>query len=69
MRPDDCRHEGAAEQFLAMLRTISVTRFNLATHDWGTVQADFIAANDPNAVLRYRRGKQQLCHPDLEMAP
>ena len=46
-RPGDYRHEGASEQLFAMLRKIGLTRFNVVTHDRGTVQADFIAANHP----------------------
>jgi pimeloyl-ACP methyl ester carboxylesterase len=60
--PGDYRHEGAGEQLFAMLRQIGVSRFNLVAHDRGTVQADFIAANHPEAVLRYGRGEQHLYH-------
>ena len=65
--PGDYRHEGVAEQLFVMLQTIGVTRFNLVTHDRGTVQGDFIAANHPEAVIRYGRGEQHLYnfHPDL----
>jgi len=66
-RPGDYRHEGAADQLFDMLQTIGVTRFNLVTHDRGTVQGDFIAAKHPEAVIRYGRGEQHLYnfHPDL----
>ena len=66
-RPGDYRHEAVGEQLYAMLQTIGVTRFNLVTHDRGTVQGDFIAAKHPEAVLRYGRGEQHLFnfHPDL----
>ena len=66
-RPGDYRHEGVSEQLFAMLRKIGLTRFNVVTHDRGTVQADFIAANHPDSILRYGRGEQHLYnfHPDL----
>ena len=66
-RPGDYRHEAVAEQLYAMLQRIGGTRFNLVTHDRGTVQGDFIAAKHPEAVLRYGRGEQHLFnfHPDL----
>lgn len=68
-RPGDYRHEGAAEQMYAMLHQIGVTRFNLVTHDRGTVQGDFIAANHPKSVLRYGRGEQHLYHFNPVLAP
>jgi hypothetical protein len=69
-RPGDYRHEGVSEQLFAMLRKIGLTRFNVVTHDRGTVQADFIAANHPDSILRYGRGEQHLYnfHPDLAPA-
>jgi pimeloyl-ACP methyl ester carboxylesterase len=68
-RAGDYRHEGAAEQMYAMLQLIGVHKFNLVTHDRGTVQADFIAANHPDAVLRYTRGEQHLYHFNPILAP
>jgi len=65
----DYRHEGAAEQLFAMLQQISVHRFNLVTHDRGTVQGDFIAAKYPDSVLRYARGEQHLYHFNPALAP
>jgi pimeloyl-ACP methyl ester carboxylesterase len=67
--PGDYRHEGAAEQLYTMLQKIGVTRFNLVTHDRGTVQGDFIAANHPESVLRYARGEQHLFHFNPLLAP
>ena len=58
----DYRHEGAAEQLFALLQQIGVGRFFLASHDRGTVQADFIVANHPYNVLGYARGEQHLYH-------
>jgi len=65
----DYRHEGAAEQLFAMLLQIGVHRFNLVTHDRGTVQGDFIAAKHPDSVLRYARGEQHLYHFNPALAP
>lgn len=67
--PGDYRHEGVAEQMFTMLSQIGVHKFNLVTHDRGTVQGDFIAANHPDAVLRYARGEQHLYHFNPVLAP
>jgi pimeloyl-ACP methyl ester carboxylesterase len=67
--PGDYRHEGASEQLYAMLQKIGLTKFNLVTHDRGTVQADFIAANHPESVMRYGRGEQHLYHFNPVLAP
>ena len=68
-KPGDYRHEGSSEQLWTMLQQIGVQRFNLATHDRGTVQGDFIAANHPESVLRYARGEQHLYHFNPALAP
>lgn len=65
----DYRHSGAAEQLVAMLDQIGVDRFNVVTHDRGTVQADYIAANHPDRILRYGRGEQHLYHFHPDLAP
>ena len=65
----DYRHEAAAEQMMAMLRQVGVLRFNLVAHDRGTVQADYIAANFPDTVLRYARGEQHLYHLNPALMP
>ncbi len=67
--PGDYRHEGSSEQLFTMLQQIGVARFNLVTHDRGTVQADFITANHPESVLRYARGEQHLYHFNPLLAP
>jgi len=68
--PGDYRHEGVSEQLFTLLtEVIRLDRFNLVTHDRGTVQADFIAANHPSAVLRYARGEQHLYHFNPALAP
>lgn len=68
-RAGDYRHEGASEQLYTMLKQIGVDKFNLVTHDRGTVQGDFIAANHPASVLRYARGEQHLYHFNPLLAP
>ena len=65
----DYRHEGAAEELFAMLQLVNIKQFNIVTHDRGTVQADFIAANHPDSVLRYGRGEQHLYHFNPALAP
>ncbi|KAK4940843.1 hypothetical protein LTR10_019115 [Elasticomyces elasticus] len=70
-KPGDYRHQGAAENLYAMLEKIGVvaTKFNVITHDRGTVQADYIVAKHPEAVLRYGRGEQHLYHFNPVLAP
>lgn len=65
----DYTHEGASEQLYAMLQQIGVDRFNLVSHDRGTVQADFIVSKHPDSVLRYGRGEQHLYHFNPVIAP
>lgn len=65
----DFTHEGVAEQLYAMLQQIGVKKFNVVTHDRGTVQADFIVAKHPESVLRYGRGEQHLYHFNPVLAP
>ncbi len=65
----DYRHEGAGDQLYAMLTQIGLDRFNVVTHDRGTVQADFIVAKHPASVLRYARGEQHLYHFHPDLAP
>ena len=68
-KPGNYQHEGSSEHLFALLRQIGVDRFNLVTHDRGTVQGDFIAANHPESVLRYARGEQHLYHFNPALAP
>jgi pimeloyl-ACP methyl ester carboxylesterase len=65
----DYRHEAAAEQLMGALDLIGVDTFNIVSHDRGTAQADFIAANHPDRVLRYGRGEQHLYHFHPDLAP
>lgn len=67
--PGDYRHQAAAEQLVAALDVVGVERFNLVTHDRGTVQGDYLAADHPDRVLRYGRGEQHLHHFNPALAP
>lgn len=68
-KPGNYQHEASSEDLFRMLHQIGAAKFNLATHDRGTVQGDFIVANHPDAVLRYARGEQHLYHYNPEVAP
>jgi len=68
-RTGDYRQEGVAEQLLALLDRLNLDRFNLVTHDRGTVIADYLGANNPSRVLRYLRGEQHLHHFHPDLAP
>ena len=63
------QHEGVSEQMYAMLKQIGLDKFYFATHDRGTVQADFITANHPESVLGYARGEQHLYHFNPLLSP
>lgn len=65
----DYRHEGVADQVVALLDTLGIDRFNLFSHDRGTVQADFIAAKQADRVIRFVRGSQHLIHFHPDLAP
>jgi pimeloyl-ACP methyl ester carboxylesterase len=67
--PGDYRHEAAAEQLFLALNAMGVNRFTLVTHDRGTMQGDYIAANHPDQVVRYGRGEQHLYHFHPILAP
>ena len=68
-RRGDYRHEGVADQVVALLDTLGIDRFSLFSHDRGTVQADFIAAKQADRVIRYVRGSQHLIHFHPDLAP
>lgn len=68
-RRGDYRHEGVADQVVALLDTLEIERFNLFSHDRGTVQADFIAAKQSDRVIRWVRGSQHLIHFHPDLAP
>jgi pimeloyl-ACP methyl ester carboxylesterase len=68
-RTGDYRQEGVAEQLLALLDRLDLDRFSLVAHDRGTVVADYLAANQPERVLRYVRGQQHLYHFHPGLAP
>ncbi|MGB6896621.1 MAG: alpha/beta fold hydrolase [Dehalococcoidia bacterium] len=51
----DYSAERVAEEVVALLDTIGLERFNLVTHDWGTLLGDFIAGRHPERVIKYVR--------------
>ena len=51
----DYSADQVAEEVLALLDAIGLERFNLVSHDWGSVISDFIAGNHPDRILRYVR--------------
>jgi len=67
--PGAYQHEAVSEQLYTMLKQIGIDTFNLATHDRGTVQGDFITANHSESVLRYARGEQHLYNFNPALAP
>ena len=60
-RPGDWRWESCAEEMLALLTQIGVSRFHIVSHDRGSVLADYLGGNHPDHVLSYVR-MQQICH-------
>ncbi len=67
--PGDYRHEGVVEQMYRMLLQIGLSKFYIASHDCGTVQADFMIAAHPESVLWYARGEQQFYHFNPILGP
>jgi pimeloyl-ACP methyl ester carboxylesterase len=63
------RHEGVAEQLLALLDLIGAGTFTLLTHDRGSLQGGWLAAAHSERVLRYARGEQHLYHFNPVLAP
>lgn len=63
----DYRHEGVAQQVIALLDTLGIKTFSLFSHDRGTMQADYLVARVASRVRRWIRGSQHLWffHPDL----
>jgi len=51
----DYSADRVAEEVVALLDTIGLERFNLVTHDWGTLLGDFIAGRHPERVIKYVR--------------
>lgn len=68
-RTGDHRQEGVAQQLGALLDVIGVSRFNLVTHDRGSVIADYLGANEPHRIIRYIRGQQHFYYFTPELAP
>ncbi len=68
-RPGDYTYAGTAEELVNVLDALGVDRFNLVTHDRGTVTGDHIAAKHAFRVMRYARGEQQLAHYHPMLSP
>lgn len=68
-RPGDYTCAGTAEELVGVLDVLGVDRFNLVTHDRGTVPGDHIAAKHPFRVARYMRGEQHLAHYHPMLSP
>jgi pimeloyl-ACP methyl ester carboxylesterase len=51
----DYSADRVAEEVLALLDTMGLERFNLVTHDWGTLLGDFIAGRHPERVIKWVR--------------
>lgn len=66
----DYRHERAAEQmYQAIQKIIGSAKFNIISHDRGTIQADYIVANHATSILRFGRGEQHLYHCNPILMP
>ena len=61
--------DGVAEEVLALLDAIGLERFNLVTHDWGTLLGDFIAGGHPERVIRYVRMQAPVHKSDPQNHP
>ncbi|MBM4265017.1 MAG: alpha/beta hydrolase [Deltaproteobacteria bacterium] len=67
--PGDYRHEGVAEQLVALFDVLGLDRVNLVTHDRGSVLGDWVGASHPARIRRYVRGQQHLYHFHPALAP
>ena len=65
----DYRHEGVAQQVIALLNTLNIEHFSLFSHDRGTVQADHMVARIAPRVRRWVRGSQHLWHYHPDLSP
>ncbi|NKB48627.1 MAG: alpha/beta fold hydrolase [Alphaproteobacteria bacterium] len=65
----DYRHEGVAQQVIALLDTLGIDTFSLFSHDRGTVQADHMVARIAPRVRRWIRGSQHLWHYHPDLSP
>ena len=60
-RHGDWRWETCAEELLALLDRLDLSRVSIVAHDRGCVISDYLAGNYPEWVRRYVR-MQQVCH-------
>ena len=49
-----------ARELVAALDSIGLQQFNLVSHEWGTLVADYVAGYNPWRILRYCRGESFL---------
>ncbi len=68
-RPGDYTYAGTADEMIGLVDALGVQRFNLVTHDRGTVVGDHMAAKHAFRVSRYVRGEQQLAHYHPMLSP
>ncbi|HET6493734.1 MAG TPA: alpha/beta fold hydrolase [Thermoleophilia bacterium] len=65
-KPDGDYHpRTVAAEIMALLDRAGVQRFNLVTHDWGTLIGDYVAGGFPDRIIRYVRMEA----PVLKMDP
>jgi pimeloyl-ACP methyl ester carboxylesterase len=65
----DYHPENVADELLALLDEIDIKRFNLVTHDWGSMVGDYLAGNHPDRVIRYVRMQAPLLKTDPKNHP
>lgn len=65
----DYRHEGVAQQVIALLDRLGIESFSLFSHDRGTVQADHLVARIAPRVRCWVRGSQHLWHYHPDLSP
>ena len=65
----DYSADRVAEEVLALLDTMGLERFNLVTHDWGTLLGDFIAGRHPERVIKYVRMQAPVHKSDPQNHP
>lgn len=65
----DYRPATVADELLALLDAVGLERFNLVTHDWGTMIGDYLAGRHPDRIRRYVRMQAPLLKTDLKNHP
>jgi pimeloyl-ACP methyl ester carboxylesterase len=57
-RAGDYRHEGVADELLALLDALGLDAFHLVTADRGSNVGDYLAGNHPERIRRYVRAQK-----------